>query len=101
MAGQVKSGERFMDKVGQMVDIDTVITVKAGAKYVSRAGLKLESVAEAFALDFTDKIVLDVGSSTGGFTDFALQNRAVKVYAVDVGRGQLDQKLRNDDRVVV
>lgn len=68
-------------------------------KYVSRAGLKLESVVRAMKLDFEDKIVLDVGSSTGGFTDFVLQNGAKKVFAVDIGTNQLHPSLRIDSRV--
>ena len=72
----------------------------ATLKYVSRGGLKLEKAMTHFGVELKDKICMDVGSSTGGFTDCMLQNGAVKVYAVDVGHGQLDWKLRNDPRVV-
>ena len=77
------------------------IAVKQRPRFVSRAGEKLASVAEKFDLRFKDKVVLDVGSSTGGFTDFAIQNGATKVFAVDVGTGQLSYKLRQDERVVL
>ena len=69
-------------------------------KYVSRGGLKLEKALSAFALDLAGKVCMDIGASTGGFTDCMLQNKADKVYAIDVGHGQLDWKLRNDQRVV-
>jgi 23S rRNA (cytidine1920-2'-O)/16S rRNA (cytidine1409-2'-O)-methyltransferase len=101
MAGQVKVGDKMVDKAGYFVRDDEVITVKSLPRYVSRGGDKLASVAKKLNLDFKDKIVLDVGSSTGGFTDYVLQNGAKKAYAVDVGTGQLDYKLRNDERVVV
>ena len=70
-------------------------------KYVSRGGFKLEKAVREFGVEIKDKIVMDVGASTGGFTDFLIQNKAKKVYAVDVGYGILAWKLRNDDRVVV
>ncbi len=101
MAGQVKVGDKMVDKAGYFVDDDAQISVAAPPPYVSRGGEKLASVAEKLRLNFKDKIVLDVGSSTGGFTDYALQNGAKKVIAVDVGTGQLDWRLRNDERVVV
>lgn len=101
MAGQVSANGKRLEKPGLSVDIDLEIHVKDQPKYVSRAGDKLASVAEMFHLDFRGKTVLDVGSSTGGFTDFALQNGAVRVYCVDVGTGQLAYKLRQDERVVV
>ena len=101
MAGLVTVADKRIDKAGYFVQPDVAITVKATPQYVSRGGEKLASVADKLKLDFKDKIVLDVGSSTGGFTDYALQHGATKVYAVDVGRGQLDFKLRKDDRVVV
>jgi 23S rRNA (cytidine1920-2'-O)/16S rRNA (cytidine1409-2'-O)-methyltransferase len=75
--------------------------VKTQPRFVSRAGEKLASVAEPLGLDFAAKVVLDVGSSTGGFTDYALQHGAAKVYCVDVGTGQLSYKLRQDECVVV
>lgn len=101
MAGQVKVDGKLIDKAGYFVAEDVLIELKKMPRYVSRGGEKLASVASKLKLDFKDKIVLDVGSSTGGFTDFALQNGATKVYAVDVGTGQLDYRLRHDERVVV
>lgn len=101
MAGEVSSEGRMLDKAGLLVEIDQPLELKTRSRYVSRAGEKLASVADQFGLDFAGKTVLDVGSSTGGFTDFALQNGASKVYAVDVGTGQLDWRLRQDERVVV
>ncbi len=101
MAGKVRSGSKVLDKAGLQVDPDIELTVIDSPKYVSRGGDKLASVAEKFGLDFAGKTVLDVGSSTGGFTDFALQHGAAKVYAVDVGTAQLAYKLRQDERVVV
>ncbi len=101
MSGNVfVDGERE-DKAGTMFDEKVEITVKGAAlKYVSRGGLKLEKAMDKFGVELSGKICMDVGSSTGGFTDCMLQNGAVKVYAVDVGHGQLDWKLRNDERVV-
>jgi 23S rRNA (cytidine1920-2'-O)/16S rRNA (cytidine1409-2'-O)-methyltransferase len=86
-------------KPGFFVTGDAKINILQDTQYVSRAGLKLESVAQILKIDFRDKIVLDVGSSTGGFTDFALRNGAQKVLAVDVGTNQLHPKLRADSRV--
>jgi 23S rRNA (cytidine1920-2'-O)/16S rRNA (cytidine1409-2'-O)-methyltransferase len=101
MAGEVSSEGRILDKAGQVVTADLPVELKSRSRYVSRAGEKLASVAEQFDLDFAGKVVLDVGSSTGGFTDFALQHGAARIYAVDVGTGQLDWRLRQDERVVV
>jgi 23S rRNA (cytidine1920-2'-O)/16S rRNA (cytidine1409-2'-O)-methyltransferase len=101
MAGQVSADGKRLEKPGVSIDVATDLHVKDQPKYASRAGDKLASVAETFGLDFGGQIVLDVGSSTGGFTDFALQNGAVKVYCVDVGTGQLSYKLRQNPRVVV
>lgn len=101
MAGLVKVEGKQIDKAGYFVAPEVDIQVKATPQYASRGGDKLASVADKLKLNFKDKIVLDVGSSTGGFTDYALQHGATKVYAVDVGRGQLDFKLRQDERVVV
>lgn len=86
-------------KPGFFVDEDSKIEILQNIQYVSRAGLKLESVAKILKLDFRDKIVLDVGSSTGGFTDYALQNGAQKVIAVDVGTNQLHPKLRLNSKI--
>jgi 23S rRNA (cytidine1920-2'-O)/16S rRNA (cytidine1409-2'-O)-methyltransferase len=101
MAGQVSSDGKRLDKPGVMIDDRVIVHLKDQPRYVSRAGEKLASVATGLQLDFYGKIVLDVGSSTGGFTDFALQNGASKVYCVDVGTAQLAYRLRQDARVVV
>jgi 23S rRNA (cytidine1920-2'-O)/16S rRNA (cytidine1409-2'-O)-methyltransferase len=89
------------EKASQNVAEDASIEVIEGLKYVSRGGLKLEAALDAFAIDVKDRIALDVGASTGGFTDCLLQRGAKRVYAVDVGYGQLAWKLREDPRVVV
>ena len=89
------------DKAGNMIDTEAEIFVKENiCPYVSRGGLKLEKSMKYFDLDLTGDVCMDIGASTGGFTDCMLQNGAVKVYAVDVGYGQLDWKLRTDERVV-
>lgn len=94
-------GERI-DKAGALVKKSSEITIKdSSSKYVSRGGQKLEEALSKFSIDVSGSIALDVGASTGGFTDCLLQRGAIKVYAVDVGYGQLDWKLRNDERVVV
>lgn len=97
--GKVLVSGRPAGKSGHMVSEDDDITISIGERYVSRAGFKLASVADVFHLDFMDKVVLDVGSSTGGFTDYALQHGARMVYAVDVGTDQLHPSLRADERV--
>jgi len=95
------NGER-VDKAGALVKEDSEITVKdSSQKYVGRGGLKLEAALKEFDIAVSDKTALDIGASTGGFTDCLLQHGAGKVYAVDVGYGQLDWKLRNDPRVEV
>jgi len=101
MAGSVVVGERPALKPGTLVATDADIRVLAGPQYVSRGGDKLAHALDAFALDVGGLTVIDVGASTGGFTDCLLQRGAARVYAVDVGRGQLDWRLRNDPRVVV
>lgn len=101
MSGIVYVEGQKEDKAGSMFDDSVNIEVRgATLKYVSRGGLKLEKAMTHFGVETDGKICMDVGSSTGGFTDCMLQNGAVKVYAVDVGHGQLDWKLRNDPRVV-
>lgn len=103
MAGLVyDTNNQRMDKPGEKIPEDTELHLKGeGLKYVSRGGLKLEKAIEVFHIDMTDKILLDIGSSTGGFTDVALQNGAKMSYALDVGYNQLAWKLRQDERVVV
>lgn len=101
MAGQVLVNEQKIDKTGTQVAPDAAIRLLGGdLKYVSRGGLKLEKAVRCFNLDLTGKIAADIGASTGGFTDCALQNGAARVYAIDVGYGQLAWKLRSDERVV-
>lgn len=93
-------GEK-LDKPGTRLPPDTALEIREEPRFVSRGGEKLEAAFEAFALDVEGKVAIDVGASTGGFTDCLLQHGAVKVYAVDVGYGQLAWKLRQDSRVVV
>ncbi|MGQ0792658.1 MAG: TlyA family RNA methyltransferase [Deltaproteobacteria bacterium] len=102
MAGVVSVNGLRVDKAGSPVAEDAHIEIKQSPlKYVSRGGLKLEAAISAFKIEVSGKIALDVGASTGGFTDCLLQFGAAKVYAVDVGRGQLDWNLRRDSRVSV
>ncbi|MEA1960237.1 MAG: TlyA family RNA methyltransferase [Bacillota bacterium] len=102
LAGEVKVDNQSVTKAGTKIDEDAEVTVTSNRlKYVSRGGFKLEGAIRAFYLDFQGKSVLDVGASTGGYTDCALQNGASRVCAVDVGYGQLDWSLRNDPRVKV
>ncbi len=102
LAGQIHLNGRRADKAGMPVPADAKVElVGEPPRYVSRGGVKLEGALEDFSLDPTGKICLDIGSSTGGFTDCLLQHGAAHVYAVDVGKGQLDWKLRQDARVVV
>lgn len=101
MAGQVYVEQQKVDKPGTAVANDANIEVRGhGLRYVSRGGLKLEKAMACWPISLAGKICADIGASTGGFTDCMLQNGAEKVYAVDVGYGQLDWKLRNDPRVV-
>ena len=101
MAGSVFVDNQKEDKAGTMFPDTVQIEVRGNTlKYVSRGGLKLEKAMTHFGLRLDGCVCMDVGSSTGGFTDCMLQNGAVKVYAIDVGHGQLDWKLRNDPRVV-
>jgi 23S rRNA (cytidine1920-2'-O)/16S rRNA (cytidine1409-2'-O)-methyltransferase len=102
-AGQVRigrGGEKAL-KPGQMVDVEIRIEVEGGRRFVSRGGLKLEAALDELAVDPKGRDCLDVGASTGGFTDCLLQRGAARVIALDVGRGQLDWSLRNDERVTV
>ncbi len=103
LAGKVRVGEgdsaRLDHKPGDPIDGATTVTIAQPEPYVSRGGHKLAAALDAFALDPTDLIALDVGASTGGFTDVLLQRGARHVYAIDVGRGQLAESLRRDDRV--
>ena len=101
MAGQVYAGERRCDKAGQTLAEGTVLEVRGQTMpYVSRGGLKLEKAVKVFSITLNNKIAADIGASTGGFTDCMLKNGASKVYAVDVGYGQLAWTIRNDSRVV-
>jgi 23S rRNA (cytidine1920-2'-O)/16S rRNA (cytidine1409-2'-O)-methyltransferase len=102
MAGLVYSNEERLDKPGEKVKVDIPLMIKGNVlPYVSRGGLKLEKALKVFDVTVKDKIMLDIGASTGGFTDCALQNGAKMSYALDVGYNQLAWKLRQDDRVVV
>ncbi len=102
MAGLVFSGEKRLDKPGISVAADQALELRGKPHpWVSRGGIKLKHALDFFALDPAGRVCLDVGASTGGFTDVLLQHGAAKVYAVDVGEGQLDWRLRNDARVVV
>src|SRR6266481_9527447 len=101
MAGVVTIGTRIATKPSELLDEQAAITLKPARKYVGRGALKLEAALEHFNIDVRGKTALDIGASTGGFTDCMLQRGAEKVYAVDVGYGQLDWKLRNNLRVIV
>lgn len=101
MAGKVFSGERRVDKAGDLLAEDAPLDVRGDdLPYVSRGGVKLAGALDALSVDPAGKIVADFGASTGGFTDCALQRGAVRVYAIDVGRAQLHEKLRQDPRVI-
>ena len=101
MAGEVKVGTRTAAKPSQLFEPEAAIAVKPARKYVGRGALKLEGALSHFGIDVYGKIALDIGASTGGFTDCLLQCGAAKVYAVDVGHGQLDWRIRSDPRVIV
>ncbi len=101
MAGDVSVDGHIEDKPGKSVPVDAAIEVRAALPYVSRGGNKLAAALAAFSIDPRNLVALDVGASTGGFTDCLLQHGAARVYAVDVGYGQLAWKLRTDPRVVV
>ena len=102
LAGRVFSGERRLDKPGQALAADTRLDLRgASSPYASRGGIKLAHGLDHFGIDPTGMVAVDIGASTGGFTDVLLQRGAIRVYAVDVGHGQLHWRLRNDPRVVV
>jgi 23S rRNA (cytidine1920-2'-O)/16S rRNA (cytidine1409-2'-O)-methyltransferase len=100
LAGEVKVDGRMVDKPADKFGEDVVVEIKEKPKFVGRGGLKLEGALEDFGIDVTGWVCIDVGASTGGFTDCLLQRGAVKVHAVDVGTNQLVWKLRNDPRVI-
>ncbi len=102
LAGEVVAGDQRVDKAGALVDVELPLRLKGeGLRYVSRGALKLEGALDHFGIDVTGLDALDVGASTGGFTDLLLQRGAARVVAVDVGYGQLHPKLRSDARVTV
>lgn len=102
MAGLVYIDGRQFDKPGMSVDIESKVEIrKSLCPYVGRGGLKLEKGIKEFGLDLKDKVAIDIGASTGGFTDCLLKHGALRVYAIDVGYGQLDYALRNDGKVTV
>jgi 23S rRNA (cytidine1920-2'-O)/16S rRNA (cytidine1409-2'-O)-methyltransferase len=101
MAGSVRVGGEPRYKPSEMIGQDAVITLDAGPRFVSRGGEKLQAALDAFSPQVAGKVCADVGASTGGFTDCLLQAGAAKVYAIDVGYGQIALKLRNDERVIL
>ncbi len=101
LSGDVLINEVVIDKPGQLIDIDANIRIKEKMEFVSRGGYKLKKGIEEFNIDLKDKVCIDMGASTGGFSDCMLKNNAKKIYAVDVGYGQLDWSLRNNEKVVV
>jgi 23S rRNA (cytidine1920-2'-O)/16S rRNA (cytidine1409-2'-O)-methyltransferase len=101
MAGQVRAGGELIHKSSEIVASDVILEVEGGPQYVWRAGEKLEASLDAFQISPAGRTCADVGSSTGGFTDCLLQHGAQRVYAIDVGKGQLHWKLRQDDRVAI
>ncbi len=102
MAGQVYTGERKISKASEQIRTDAPLSLRSPAiSYVSRGALKLEKAIRVFGAELRDRVVMDIGASTGGFTDICLKSGARHVYSIDVGYGQLDWKLRNDPRVTV
>lgn len=101
MAGEVLVDGQRADKAGMPVPVEAIVEVIAPLPYVSRGGFKLAGALAGFGIDVSDRICADVGACTGGFTDVLLQNGATRVYAIDVGYGQLDWRIRQDERVVV
>ena len=101
MAGEIRVGDAVVDKASVKIDRGADVSVEAAARYVGRGGLKLEGALQDFNISVAGATALDIGASTGGFTDCLLQHGAKKVYAIDVGHGQLAWKIRSDPRVVV
>jgi 23S rRNA (cytidine1920-2'-O)/16S rRNA (cytidine1409-2'-O)-methyltransferase len=101
MAGEVLVDGKEVTKAGTLIDDKSEITIVTPSPFVSRGGIKLDYALERFNIDVSNKVIADIGASTGGFTDCMLQRGAGKVYAIDVGYGQLDYRLRKDSRVVV
>jgi 23S rRNA (cytidine1920-2'-O)/16S rRNA (cytidine1409-2'-O)-methyltransferase len=101
LAGEVRSGDRLIEKPSTTVDVDAPLEIKDKLKFVGRGGLKMEGALEGFGIDVTGWVCVDVGASTGGFTDCLLQRGAARVHAIDVGTNQLAWKIRSDPRVIV
>ncbi|MGH9175254.1 MAG: TlyA family RNA methyltransferase [Vicinamibacterales bacterium] len=101
VAGEVRAGDRAIGKPAEMLDSELTLELREKLPYVSRGGLKLAAALDTFGIDVAGVAAADIGASTGGFTDLLLQRRARRVYAIDVGYGQLDYRLRIDERVVV
>ena len=101
MAGEIRVGDAVVDKASVKVAPNAAVSVQPSLPYVGRGGIKLEGALAHFDIQVSDSIALDIGASTGGFTDCLLQQGAKKVYAIDVGHGQLAWKIRNDPRVIV
>jgi 23S rRNA (cytidine1920-2'-O)/16S rRNA (cytidine1409-2'-O)-methyltransferase len=101
MAGEIRVGDAVVDKASAKVAADAAVSVRAAAPYVGRGGVKLEGALAHFGIGVNGLTALDIGASTGGFTDCLLQQGAKKVYAIDVGHGQLAWKIRSDPRVIV
>lgn len=101
LAGEVRTGDRAVDKPSTKLALDAPLDIKEKPRFVGRGGLKIEAALDAFGIDPSGWVCIDVGASTGGFTDCLLQRGALRVHAVDVGTNQLVWKLRNDPRVIV
>jgi 23S rRNA (cytidine1920-2'-O)/16S rRNA (cytidine1409-2'-O)-methyltransferase len=101
MAGQVYSGEHRVEKPGEKLDANSRLIVRQPPRFVSRGGEKLEGALDELGISVMGQVCADIGASTGGFTDCMLQHGAIRVYSIDVGHGQLAEKLRRDSRVVV
>lgn len=101
MAGEVLVGEQVAEKASQLIPNESIVTIRSAQQYVGRGGIKLAGALDHFGVDPNGAVALDIGASTGGFTDCLLQRGAAKVYAIDVGRGQLAWNIRQDPRVIV